>query len=203
MDTKQHWERIYAERSPTEVSWFQGRPETSLALIEGCGLDRDAPIIDVGGGASRLVDELLAADYRHVAVLDIAARSLDHARQRLGARAAQVAWYAADVTQFEPPEPVALWHDRAVFHFLREAEARQRYVARVRRTVRPGGHVIIAAFAIGGPTHCSGLEIVQYDAERLMVEMGEGFALEETVAEDHLTPGGATQAFNYFHLRRL
>ncbi len=200
MDTKRHWEQIYAQRSPEEVSWFQARPETSLAMIEACALADDAPILDVGGGASRLVDELLAAGHRRVMVLDIAEAALAHARARLAAQAERVAWYAADATRFEPPEPVALWHDRAVFHFLREATERTRYVDRLRSGVRPGGQVIIAAFAPDGPTHCSGLEVVQYDAERLQAALGEGFTLAETRPEVHITPGGATQAFNYFRL---
>ena len=146
---------------------------------------------------------LQAAGCRHLAVLDISGAALDMACKRLGAQAAQIEWYEADITRFTPPHPFTLWHDRAVFHFLTAAEDRRRYVEVLSRTLVPDGHVIIAAFAIGGPTHCSNLEIVQYDAPRLLAELGTGFCLEEQESEIHLTPAGKEQKFGYFRLRRL
>lgn len=202
MQRKSHWEHIYDSRSPQEVSWFQIKPERSLALIHATGVARDESIIDVGGGASRLVDCLVDEGYRSLAVLDIAAAALAHARARLGARAGQVEWFEADVTAFEAPHPFQLWHDRAVFHFLTDAADRARYVEVLDRTLVPGGHLIMAAFAPGGPTQCSGLDIVQYDGERLSAELGPGFELLESGEEMHLTPAGKEQRFGFFRLRK-
>jgi SAM-dependent methyltransferase len=200
---KQHWEQVYANKSAFEVSWHQAEPRLSLELIHHSGLGRDAPIIDVGGGTSLLVDRLQAEGYRQLAVLDISGAALGVARQRLGAHAAAIEWYEADVTQFNAPHPFGLWHDRAVFHFLTAADDRQRYVEVLKRTLVSGGHVIIAAFALGGPTRCSGLEIVQYDAEKLMAELGAGFHLDEQQTESHLTPAGKEQKFGFFRLHKL
>lgn len=200
-DTKQHWERVYAEKSPLEVSWYQKEPAVSLRLIERCALAREAAIIDVGGGASVLVDRLLDAGYRRLTVLDISARALECARARLGPRAQQVAWIEADVTRFEPACPYALWHDRAVFHFLTRAEDRGHYLQTLRRALPAGGHLVLAAFAIGGPTRCSGLDIVQYDAAGLSAELGVRFELVDRIAETHLTPAGKAQQFTYFRFR--
>lgn len=202
-DRKKHWEQVYANKSSLEVSWYQAEPRLSLELIQRSGLGKDAPLIDVGGGASLLVDRLQAQGYRRLAVLDISGAALAVARQRLGAHAADIEWYEADVTRFSAPHPFSLWHDRAVFHFLTAAEDRQHYVDVLRRTLVSGGHVIIAAFAPGGPTLCSGLEIVQYDAAKLMAELGPNFHLEEQQTETHLTPAGKEQRFGFFRLRRL
>ena len=201
IDRKSHWESIYRDRSPLEVSWYQQEPALSLELIRQAGVAPEAPIIDVGGGASVLVDRLQAQGYTDLSVLDISARALDCARRRLGESADRVEWLEADITAFQPGRRYALWHDRAVFHFLTAADERQRYVQTLHRALVPGGHVIIAAFAIGGPTRCSGLDIVQYDADRLMGELGPGFALQRTRAEAHATPGGSLQQFGYFLLR--
>jgi ubiquinone/menaquinone biosynthesis C-methylase UbiE len=200
---KQHWEQVYTNKSALAVSWYQAEPQRSLELIHHSGLDQDAPIIDVGGGASLLVDRLQAEGYRRLAVLDISGAALGVARQRLGTHAANIEWYEADVTQFNAPHPFSLWHDRAVFHFLTAVEDRQRYVEVLKRTLVSGGHVIIAAFALGGPTRCSGLEIVQYDAAKLMAELGQDFHLEEQQTENHLTPAGKEQLFGFFRLRKL
>lgn len=202
-DRKQHWEQVYANKSSLEVSWYQAEPRLSLELIHRSGLGKDAPLIDVGGGASLLVDRLQAEGYRRLAVLDISGAALAVAHQRLGAHATDIEWYEADVTQFNAPHPFNLWHDRAVFHFLTAADDRRRYVEVLRRTLVSGGHVIIAAFALGGPTLCSGLEIVQYDAAKLMAELGPNFRLEEQQTETHLTPAGKEQSFGFFRLRKL
>jgi ubiquinone/menaquinone biosynthesis C-methylase UbiE len=199
---KQHWEEVYSNKSPLEVSWYQTEPRTSLELIARSGIGRDEPLIDVGGGASLLVDCLQATNHTRITVLDISGRALAHARQRLGAGAAAVEWVEADVTQFTPAHRFALWHDRAVFHFLTEAADRQHYVETLKRALRVGGQVIIAAFAIGGPTRCSNLDIVQYDADKLLRELGPDFRLEEQCAEVHRTPAGKEQQFAFFRLRR-
>ena len=200
---KQHWEQLYTNKSSHEVSWYQTEPRWSLELIHRSGLGKDAPIIDVGGGASLLVDRLRAEGYRQLAVLDISGAALEVARQRLAAQAADIEWFEADVTQFIAPHPFSLWHDRAVFHFLTAAEDQRCYVEVLNRTLISGGQVIIAAFAIGGPTRCSGLNIVQYDAAKLMAELGPNFHLEEDLTETHLTPAGREQRFGFFRLRKL
>lgn len=201
MSGKTHWENVYREKSAQEVSWYQATPTRSLELIAETGIAREAPVIDVGGGASTLVDGLLHEGYSDISVLDIASSALQVAQQRLGESAASVRWLEADITGFQPPRRYALWHDRAVFHFLTEAEDRSRYVAALKQGLMPDGHLLIAAFAIGGPTRCSGLDTVQYDAEKLSAELGENFHLEGTCSEEHLTPAGKQQAFNYFHYR--
>ncbi len=199
---KEHWEQLYSDKSPLEVSWYQQEPTISLRLIDHCLLGRDVPIIDIGGGASVLVDRLLDAGYSRVTVLDIAARSLAAAKARLGARARCVEWIEADITEFAPPHPFGLWHDRAVFHFLVETDDRRRYVETLKQALVRGGHVVLASFATGGPTQCSGLDIVQYDAPGLVAELGPEFELLEQTAETHLTPANKAQLFCYFRLLR-
>lgn len=199
---KEHWDRNYTDLLPDEVSWYQKEPALSLEMIHHSGLGKDGFIIDVGGGASVLVDRLLDEGHRHVAVLDLSVRALVHARQRLGERVGQVEWIEADVTGVALPRIYDLWHDRAVFHFLTEADDRKNYLETMRRSVRSGGHVIIATFAVGGPTKCSGLEIVQYDAPKLSGELGPEYTLIEQKAELHVTPIGKEQQFGYFRFRR-
>ncbi|MET0066841.1 MAG: class I SAM-dependent methyltransferase [Candidatus Thiodiazotropha sp.] len=201
-ERKRHWEEIYLHRSPEEVSWYQTNPQASLALIEACQLDPADPVIDIGGGASRLIDHLIRAGHEDLSVLDVSSTALAHAQARLGNPASRVHWIEADITDFIPERPYALWHDRAVFHFLTEATDRARYLAALKQALPPGGQLIIASFAIGGPQKCSGLDIVQYDADKLLKELGEGLQLLEEQAEVHRTPGGARQAFCYFRLVR-
>lgn len=198
MNRKAHWEQIYNDKSPLEVSWFQAEPNLSLQFIARAQLPKDAAIIDVGGGTSVLVDRLHALDYRRLAVLDISRKALECARQRLGEKADAIEWFEADITEFEAPHLFQLWHDRAVFHFLTAASDRENYVNVLKRTLSPGGHLILAAFAIGGPQKCSGLDIVQYDAEKLAAELGQTFQLVETAEENHLTPAKQEQKFAYF-----
>lgn len=202
-DAKLYWEKVYTDKSPLEVSWYQKEPELSLLMIQNSGVPKDALIIDVGGGTSVLVDRLLAEGYEHLAVLDISYKALAFAQERLGGRAQSIEWYEADITQFNPPHNFALWHDRAVFHFLTEAADRKKYVEVLKKTLRPGGHLILAAFAIDGPKKCSGLDIVQYDAEKLLKELGQEFTLMETAEEIHITPSNKEQLFSYFHCRRI
>ncbi|MBU1191693.1 MAG: class I SAM-dependent methyltransferase [Gammaproteobacteria bacterium] len=201
-ERKAHWEQVYRDKSPLEVSWYQTAPTLSLELILASGIDRDSPLIDVGGGASTLVDNLLACGFTAISVLDISAQALAHARQRLGLQSQQVHWIDADITRFEPTERYALWHDRAVFHFLTEADDRLRYRQALARALKPDGQVIIGTFAPGGPLRCSGLPIVQYDAASLQAEFGAAFELVETRSETHRTPSGKDQLFNFFRLLR-
>lgn len=198
MDQKTHWDAVYTTKAPTDVSWFQPEATRSLALITAAAADRAARILDVGGGASRLVDGLLDLAYSRVTVLDIAEPALQYARQRLGARSTLVTWRAADVlTATFAPSSVDVWHDRAVFHFLVEAAERRRYVEQVRGALGPGGTVVVATFADDGPLRCSGLDVARYSADGLHNEFGEDFELLQSEREEHRTPSGAVQAFTY------
>lgn len=203
MDAKAHWARIYETLAPTEVSWYQEHLRLSLDLIHSTGPSKAAQIIDVGGGTSRLVDALLAEGYQHVTVLDIAGRALALARQRLASRAAGVTWVEADITTIEPPRDCYdVWHDRAVFHFLLQPEERRRYVENMRHAVRSDGHVIVATFALEGPTRCSGLNVVRYSPASLADEFGGQFELVKNTSELHRTPLGVEQAFQYCSFRK-
>lgn len=201
MNRKSHWNQAYQSKGEQDVSWYQRHPDLSLALIVASGIHKNAGIIDVGGGSSTLVDCLLEEGYTQLAVLDLSAIALDYSRARLGARANTVEWFEADVTTFEPPHRFGLWHDRAVFHFLTEAKDRNAYVATLRRTLQPGGAVIIATFAPEGPPKCSGLEIVRYDETKIMAELGAEFRLLEVRRETHVTPRQVDQHFIYFHMQ--
>ncbi len=192
-----HWADVYESKSATEVSWYQATPERSLALVQKAEMCREAPIIDVGGGASTLVDHLLDAGYTDLTVLDLAAAAFEQARARLAARAHCIDWLVADVTRFEPPRRYRLWHDRAVLHFLTDAADRERYVNVLRQALEPGGHVIIAAFGPDGPTRCSGLDIRRYNVDLLKELLGPEFALQSHELENHKTPTGAVQQFLY------
>lgn len=198
MDRQQHWEKVYRDKAPDAVSWYRLHLERSIELIERAAPDRGAAIIDVGGGESTLVDDLLRAGYRDVSVLDISPAAIAFAQRRLGALAAGVSWWAADVTTAELPDRrYDVWHDRAVFHFLTEAEQRVAYVRQVARAVKPGGHVIVATFGPEGPLKCSGLDVVRYDADALHGQFGAEFRLIESQTEIHETPSGSRQQFLY------
>jgi len=195
---KEHWEKVYREKSPDTVSWYQGVPALSLSLIEKAALPLDAPVIDVGGGAATLVDNLCERGYSNVSVLDISAAALAHCRNRLAQKGYQAHWFEEDVTRFNPPHRFALWHDRAVFHFLTSKTDRESYVDVLEHSLQPGGQVAMLTFAVGGPARCSGLDIVQYDADRLGAELGAHFRLMEWGRETHLTPAGKQQDFAWF-----
>ena len=198
MDPRQHWDAVYRTKAADQVSWYRPHLERSLAFIEAAAPDRGASIVDVGGGESTLVDDLLAHGYRAVSVLDISATALQVAATRLGAAAGNVAWLCGDVTTFAfAGHRYDVWHDRAVFHFLTQPEARAAYVRQVAHAVKPGGHVIVAAFGPEGPTRCSGLDTVRYDPDALHEEFGAGFRLERHLTELHRTPAGAIQQFVY------
>ncbi len=202
MNRKEHWSQVYQTKAPDDVSWYQTRPTTSLKLIEASSVAKDQGVIDVGAGASALVDFLLEAGFKRLGVLDISAAALQHARQRLGVRATSVEWFEADVTEFRPPHRFGLWHDRAVFHFLTDPVDRRKYVETVSRTLTPDGHVVIATFTIEGPVKCSGLDVARYDAASLAAELGAGFQLREQVDEIHVTPWSTEQKFSFFRFTR-
>ena len=197
-----HWDGIYQGTAPVDRSWHQDNPVLSLELITVAGVSRDAPVIDVGGGASVLVDWLIQAGYRDITVLDISAAALAASKNRLGDVAGNIQWPAVDITQYEPSRQYALWHDRAVFHFLTDEADRQEYRAVLEKALLPGGDVVMATFGLGGPTKCSGLDVVQYDAEKLSAELGSGFRLLNVRDEVHLTPRMMQQQFTYCHFRR-
>jgi 2-polyprenyl-3-methyl-5-hydroxy-6-metoxy-1,4-benzoquinol methylase len=200
--TKTHWEKVYTTKAPNAVSWYRAHLETSLALIERAVDARSASIIDVGGGESTLVDDLLLRGYMNITILDVSQSAIDHMKSRLGSAAEQVHWLVADITKIElEPGAYDLWHDRAVFHFLTDREQRVAYVRQVARCVKPGGHIIVSTFGPEGPAKCSGLDVMRYDAESLHGEFGGRFRLVESSKELHQTPFGTTQQFLYCYCR--
>jgi trans-aconitate methyltransferase len=200
-DWRGHWERIYREKSDTEVSWYQSSPEVSLSLIEACCVTPRAAIIDVGGGTSGLVDALLAQGHSDLTVLDISQEALKRTRQRLGSTGDDIRWLQQDVTHFRPARTWDVWHDRAVFHFLVDPDRRMGYREALREAVKPGGQVIIATFAMTGPERCSGQYVMRYDHETMQEELGTGYELLETKPEQHETPSGSVQDFTYCRFR--
>jgi 2-polyprenyl-3-methyl-5-hydroxy-6-metoxy-1,4-benzoquinol methylase len=198
-----HWEDVYASKGENQVSWFQESPAISLELIRAANPDPAAAIIDIGGGASRLVDALLREGYQSLAVLDLSANALDAARKRIGAASANVDWIVADVTTWQPTRAYDVWHDRAAFHFLTEPRDRAAYRERLQSAVRPGGQIIIGTFALDGPEKCSGLPVQRYDSAALAGELGPRFELLDARTETHHTPWNATQAFQFSRFRRL
>lgn len=194
---KAHWEGVYTQKKTTEVSWYQAHPEHSLALINSTGQGTGARIIDVGGGASTLVDHLLASGYCNITVLDIAYGAIEQAKARLGNQASLVTWVEDDITGYRPGKQFDIWHDRAVFHFLTAEEDRSSYLAVLDKALKPDGQAIIATFAENGPGQCSGLNVACYTAETLSRALGPGYRLAETLTEDHHTPHGGVQQFIY------
>lgn len=202
-DRKSHWEGIYANKTPAEVSWYQLEPAVSLELIASTGIIRAGKIIDVGGGASLLVDKLLDQGFGDLTVLDLSSKALDYAKKRLGSRAGAVKWIETDIAEFESLEKYDLWHDRAVFHFLTSEDDRKKYVQNMDKALNTGGHVIIAAFSIDGPLKCSGLDVKRYSPERLNNELGNSFEFVKSVDERHMTPAGKEQKFTYCYFRKV
>ncbi len=198
MDVQQHWERIHSTKAPDRVSWFSPHLDTSLSLIERAVSNRSASIIDVGGGASTLVDDLIGRGFKNAIVLDISQAAIDIAKKRLGEAAELVQWMCGDVTRVTlPARAYDMWHDRAVFHFLTTPEERLGYVRNVTLAVKPGGHVIVSTFGPEGPDKCSGLDVMRYDAGSLHQEFGRRFRLVESSQELHHTPSGTIQQFLY------
>ena len=202
MDPKLHWEKVYQTKQPTEVSWYRPHLDVSLQLIEEATSNRDANIIDVGAGESTLVDDLLADGYRNLYVMDLSSTALDVAKARLAGNASKVNWLCGDVRSFAfGIYHYDVWHDRAVFHFLTDTNDRAAYVRQVAHAVKPGGHVIVATFGPEGPTKCSGLDVVRYDADALHGEFGSAFRLVKHRTELHQTPTGSTQQFTYCYCK--
>ncbi len=203
VDRHSHWENVYQTKGEREVSWFQQNPAISLDLIRATGITNTASVIDIGGGASRLVDALLDAGFENVTVLDLSEKALAVSKARLGSRAAKVQWIAADVTTWRPLQVYDVWHDRAAFHFLTDPKDRAAYAERVLQAVAPGGHVIIGTFALDGPERCSGLPVVRYDAALLGAALGPSFHLVESRNDAHETPAGIIQRFQFSRFLRL
>ena len=194
---KQHWERVYESKDPTEVSWYQPIPERSIAMIRATGIPTQAPLIDIGGGASTLVDILRNSDYSDITVLDISGSALAKARERLGAAADSISWVETDVMEFNPQRRYYLWHDRAVFHFLVEPQGVERYLETLRTALVPGGHFVIATFGPEGPDRCSGLPVQRYSVDSLANLLQDDFDVRSFEIQDHVTPTGTVQQFLY------
>jgi SAM-dependent methyltransferase len=197
-----HWQNVYTRKGENEVSWFQENPTPSLELIAQVCATRASAIIDIGGGASRLVDNLLDRGFEDVTVLDLSEAALEAAQARLGSRAAQVHWIVADAALWEPLKSYDIWHDRAAFHFLTEGRDRAAYVTRLERALKAGGYAIIATFALDGPERCSGLPVVRYDPASLGQTLGRRFQLVDTRQHAHATPWGSDQSFQFSVFRR-
>jgi SAM-dependent methyltransferase len=198
-----HWQNVYTSKSENEVSWFQENPAASLALIAEIGATPASAIIDIGGGASRLVDHLIDHEFRDVTVLDLSTAALEAAKARLGERAGRAHWLVADATTWKPSRTYDIWHDRAAFHFLTEDRDRTAYIARLKQGLKIGGHAIIATFALDGPEKCSGLPVMRYDASRLGQTLGPGFKLLLSHGNDHATPWGSHQRFQFSVFERV
>ncbi len=202
MDEKEHWENFYKTKSPDAVSWFQEHSDRSLQIIAKVEPNLSAGIIDIGGGASRLVDDLMERGYSNLSVLDISLAALEVAMNRLGAKSSNVNWIEQDVTQLVlAKHSIDVWHDRAVFHFLTRKDDRKKYVDNVLNAVKPGGHVIISTFSLDGPEECSGLIVQRYDENSLHGEFGQPFSLLGHEKETHQTPFGTQQQFVYCYCR--
>lgn len=203
IDRKGHWENVYQNKSDLEVSWFKEHLTNSLKLVLGTGVEKDAAVIDIGGGSSTLVDDLMDNGFIDISVLDISKAALERSEARLGTRSAAVEWIAADITEVGlPANRYDVWHDRAVFHFLTDHEDRRKYIDLVMRSLKPGGHIIVASFGPNGPMKCSGLDVVRYSPDTMQSEFGEGFDLQTSIEELHETPLGTTQEFIYCYCRK-
>ena len=199
---KEHWDSVYENKDATEVSWYQPIPTVSLRLIVSSGVSPTDPIIDIGGGASTLVDGLLDRGFRDVSVLDVAAGAFDQSRARLGARAQAVRWIESDVTAFEPQRRYRVWHDRAALHFLTGEKDRDRYVDALNQALEPDGFLVLATFGPDGPPRCSGLEIRRYNVRMMAELLGSAFELQTHELESHVTPSGGSQQFLYTRWKR-
>lgn len=198
---RQHWQQVYVEQDPTEVSWFEQVPTASLAMIEELDLPRHVPILDLGGGASGLAGELLRRGYSDVTVADISASALERAQTDLGADADKVSWIVADARTHDFGRSFALWHDRALFHFMVDVEDRRQYLEVLARSVEPNGHVIMATFGPQGPNSCSGLPVARYGAKELASVLAPTAEFVSAHIEDHRTPSGNAQQFLYAHFK--
>lgn len=198
-----HWQNVYTAKDEGTVSWFQERADISLDLIRATGMNTTASIIDIGGGAARLVDTLLEEGFKTITVLDLSERALAKSKARLGAKAALVQWVVTDITTWQPSQTYDVWHDRAALHFLTDPKDQAAYAERVSRAVSNGGHVIIGTFAPDGPERCSDLPVVRHDAATLGELLGHSFQLIESRPHDHRTPAGAIQRFQFSRFQRI
>ena len=199
---KEHWEKVFATKAETEVSWFQTYPKTSVEFLELFNLSLDANIIDVGGGDSHFVDALLDKGFRNIYVLDISANAIERAKKRLGEMASKVSWIVSDITEFKPEVKFDFWHDRAAFHFLTSEEAVNKYVTIAENAINKGGYLILGTFSESGPTKCSGLEIKQYTESSMSVRFEEKFKRIKCITEDHTTPFNTVQNFLFCSFQR-
>ena len=203
MDKKLHWDKAYAVGAPERLGWYRPHLSASLELIERTGIDKKVRLIDVGGGASTLVDDLVDLGFEEVSVFDLSRTAMSLAKSRLGDRASQVTWLEGDITSAElPPAHYDLWHDRAVFHFLTAADDRRSYMQQLKRALSPGGHVVLGVFSLEAQPRCSGLDVQRYSVELLQREIGADFALKEYRLEEHVTPGGVRQMYLYCCFRK-
>lgn len=204
MDKKRHWEQVYETKPHGQVSWFREHLETSLKMILDTDVRKDAAIIDVGGGTSTLVDDLIDNGFIDLSVLDISSKAIDASRERLGSKAENVEWIVGDITELDlPADHYDVWHDRAVFHFLTSSEDRRKYMDLILRSLKNGGHAIVASFGPQGPLKCSGLDVVRYSPESMLDEFGSEFELVQSVEESHQTPFGTAQEFVYCHFQKV
>lgn len=201
-DRKEHWNKVYDSKTPTEVSWYEPMPETSLNYITECKLDNDAAIIDIGGGDSFLAEFLLAKGFTDLTVVDISEKAIERAKKRLGERAEEIKWIVADASEFKPERQYDLWHDRAAFHFLTEDEQVQNYLQTVKRSVKPGGFLVIGTFSENGPKKCSGIEIRQYSVSQMQDLFSDDFTTMSCKNIDHTTPSGGIQNFTFCSFRK-
>jgi SAM-dependent methyltransferase len=202
-DKKKHWETIYQTKSEDQLSWSQAHPSPSIDWILEMVPDRSAGILDIGGGTSFLIDHLLDGGYLNPAVLDISSSALEQARARLGKRRGLVEWIEADISEYDPARKFSLWHDRAVFHFLTNRGARERYVTALKTALVPDGKVIVATFSPQGPGKCSGLDVMRFDPAALASELGDDFKALRNLRQIHKTPWGAEQDFLYVLFQRV
>ena len=198
--TKNHWETVYETKDPSQFSWTQEVPKTSLDFIHSFSLTKSAKIIDVGGGDSKLVDYLLDEGFENITVLDISAKALEKTKNRLGDKAKKVNWIVSDIIQFQPGTTFDVWHDRATFHFLTTKDQVVKYLDIARKAI--SGYLIIGTFSDRGPKKCSGLDIKQYNEETLTKELQNGFNKIRCITEDHLTPSDTTQNFLFCSFKR-
>ncbi len=204
MEKKERWENVYATKSQDQMSWYRDHLDNSLKLILQTGVEKDAAIIDVGGGSSTLVDDLLDKGFADITVLDISGSAIKKSKERLGAFSQMVGWIVADITEAVLPEGrFDVWHDRAVFHFLTDASDRRKYIDLLLRSLKPGGHLIVASFGLEGPQKCSGLDVVRYNPETMSAEFGGQFTLVDSLDETHNTPFGTTQEFIYCYFKKV
>lgn len=203
MDKKTHWENVYESKPVNRLGWYKQHLHPSLDWIKELAAEKGSAIIDVGGGASTLVDDLISEGYESITVVDLSGRALEHSKSRLGDKAARVKWIEGDITNTElPANYYALWHDRAVFHFLTDERDRRKYIGKLRNSLAESGYLIIGTFSFDAPPKCSGLPVERYDVEKMKSTLGDEFKLLDSMKELHVTPGGVEQMYLYCKFKR-